>query len=262
MANSENSFADRLGRGRNMLGAIQGFDPAFQPARAELSPAEFEEFLEEVGTLNRETSAMGKEYTWNVNQRVEVVTSIKARVLQTMDFVESNPDWKHHLPGLMSLKNKIRGYRAPRPKPPAPAEGEDSAAVRTRAMGEQSYSEIEGNFSSFIAVLRNVEGYAPAARGIRIALPEEEPVVLSEDDPDYDEKRAELCLEFLLEWLQKLNLRMGSLGASLKSKQRDRWGAFDGDLGLKDRKKRIKKAVSGQYGKDSQEFRLVKGIRL
>ncbi len=155
-----------------MLGVIQSFEPEFAPARAELSPVEFEEFLDDVGLLNRETSSLSKEYTWNVNQRVEVVTEVKARVLQAVDFVESNPDWKHHLPGLISLKNKIRGYRPPKPKPPTPAEGEDSEAARTRSIGEQGYAEIEGNFGSFIEVLRMVDGYAPPAKQIRLQLPE------------------------------------------------------------------------------------------
>ncbi len=85
---------------------------------------------------------------------------------------------------------------------------------------------------------------------------------LDENDPDYDSKKSELCLVFLLEWLRKLNGRMDGLGANLKGKQHDRMEAYEGDMGLKDRKKRIKKAVSGQYGKGSQEFRLVKGIRV
>ncbi len=262
MSDSERTFADRLGRARNLSGAISGFEPAFSPARAELSPEGFEEFLDEIGVLNRDTSAKVKDYTLKVNQRVEVVTLVKARVLQACDYVESDPDWRHHLPGLLSLKNKIRGYRASRPKPPVVGEDEDSPTVRARSLSEQGYAEIEGNFSSFIEVLKTVDGYAPPAKGIRLVVPDGEEIPSDENDPDLEAKKAELSLVFLLEWLSGLNRAMSLLGTVVKRSQRERYDKYEGELGLKDRKKRIKKAVSGQYGKQSSQFKEVKGIRV
>ncbi len=78
-------------------------------------------------------------------------------------------------------------------------------------------------------MLKQLEGYNPPAKQIRIALPDGESVEIDEDDLEYDAKRADLCLTFLLEWMHQLNTGMSSLGAEVKRSQRDRLSAYDGD---------------------------------
>ncbi len=52
MANTEQTFADRLQRGRTMQSKIAGFTPAFAPADVSLLPPAFELFLDDVEAAN------------------------------------------------------------------------------------------------------------------------------------------------------------------------------------------------------------------
>ncbi len=263
---TEQSFADRLNRGRQLHSTIAAFQPDFDPADVILSPDEFDGFLSQLDSLNMETAGALYDYSALAEEREEVASEVKRRVLRVSHFVESAGSWKMQEGRLLSLKNKIRGNRLSKPTPPEADEEEEGATVKRRRQGEQSYADIENNLDAFVDALKKLDNYAPPAEELRADLPEGEDIppaiaALPEGRPKREAIRA-LSMKHLAESLEWLNKSLNGLETAVKQKQGKRRTAYDGEAGLKERKKAIKKAVSAQYGTDSPEYLLARSIRV
>lgn len=236
---TEQSYADRQQRGRNLQTAIASFSPAFAPAEPTLLPAAFLTFLETLDTLNTEVGSLSAQYSTGVQERMPMLADIKERAARVLAFVQSNSAWTAFVPSLKKYVDKIRGNR---PKPPAaPTSGEDSgsAPVKKRNQGEQSLGDIEEHFERLIASLSAVPGYAPPAADLTIAN-----------------------LTLAADAFAAKNLALATLGNTLGMKQKARLEGYDGAGGLREKMKAIKAAVRAQYGTSSPEYGQVKGIGL
>ena len=236
---SVEGYADRLGRGRTMHAAIDGFTPAFGPVDTTLAAAAFDTFLDGLDTQNTTTGNLVTQYTNEVSERTDMVKDIKARTLRVLSFVQSNTAWKKYERGIKSLADKIRGNRPKAPKPPAGGEPPGSPPAKARNKGEQSFAEIEENFQQLIAAVQGIAGYAPTATDITVA-----------------------SLQTLATAFAAKNETMGTLGRQVEFAQGERLAAYDGPGGLREKMLAIKKAVRAQYGSESVEFGQVKGIKV
>ena len=234
MAISEESFADRLQRGRLMQTTIAGFTPTFAPIDVSLAAAAFGTFLDGLDLLHTTTGTLISQYSTEVPLRNAMVTLIKRLAAQVLSTIKSNPAWKNHLPAIKALTDKIRGIRPKAPKAAPPPPGTPPAERKRRSTGEQGYGDIEENFERLIAALGGVPGYTPPAAEITIAA-------LTTVANNYAAK----------------NLSMATLFAQLTTSQRDR---SDGFKLLNEKMKAVKQAVRGQYGPGSAESDQVGGI--
>ena len=234
---TEKSFADRLGRGRDMQAAIAGYTPTFAPADMSLTPVAFNTFLDSVAALN--TAVANAEALWknNAQARVTMVKDIKAKALRVLSRVKSNTLWKGQVALVKAAVDELRGYRLPRIKSPPDV----TPPVKTKPKGDQSFSDIKGLLDKVIACLAQVSGYTTGAPA----------------------EITTLAMTTLATSLDTLNKAISANEASLSSSRRARLAGYDADdTGLKAKMLAIKEATRSQYGAQSSQYLEIKGIRV
>lgn len=234
MPNTERTFADRLGRAKLLLSAIEDFTPAFAPAAPDLRVAEFDVFVAALEAANDKTSDEKDTYSTQSASRAETVKQVKALALQAMSYVKSNPAWARHHATLKPTYDKLRGYRTARDVVPVepPATAVEKKAIKS---GQQSFADIEGLFGKFLKALGKVPGYAPPAAEITI------PALTTLDTA-----------------LSDLNEELAALSAALSITIKERFDAFEQ---LTKKNLAIKAAALAQYGTSSAEYKSIKGIK-
>ena len=235
MANPEASFADRLQRGNQLQAAIDGFNPAFAPADADLLPPAFAQYLLDLGALNVAVAEAGADWTGDVAARAAKVVDIKARALRALARVKSKAAWKMQLPAVKTAADNLRGYRTPTPKPPA-----EGPAPKTRQKGDQSFGDIKALTDKLVAALGKMADYDTGCPS--------------------DISVAGLAAQSLQ--LDGLNQLVAGREQALAAARAPRKNAYDGEGGLKEKMLAIKEGVKSQYGSQSPEFLQIKGIRV
>lgn len=243
---SEKSFTDRIGRFTLLKEACADMDPPFTPADSDITVAEQTALLTKLndcctGVIQAEGDL--KDLT---DPRVELVKTIKERVTRAVNRVESNRAWASKLPAVKAAADKVRNMNPPKSSvPPAPT-NPDAPAPKKRDRGGQSFKDIEGHFQKFLGAISKCPGYDAGV------------------PPDI----ASIELASMHGQLQTANAQIPDKEVALSDAQIERLRVFeskkplpDGSHSLRDRWKRIKKAVASQYGRDSGEYALVKGIK-
>jgi hypothetical protein len=235
MPETERSFADRLQRGRELHAAIGGFVPPFAPADGQLTPPNFEDFLENLGGINNAVAEAEAAWQESAASRSALVADIKARALRASSRVKSNAAWKTHLPAVKAAADKLRGYRTPKPKTP-----ENEAPPKTRQKGDQSFGDIKALTDKLVAALKKVSGYDTGA-----------PADISTAG-----------LTAMSTQLDGINQLTAGKEQTLTAARAPRKTNYDGANGLKEKMLAIKEATKSQYGSQSPEYLQVKGIRV
>ena len=106
---SEQSFADRLQRGRQFNAATTGFTPPFTPADPSLAPDVFGGFLDGLDTSNLAVATALAAWQEGAVARSALVARLKADTLRALARVKSNPAWKAHVPAVKAAADKLRG---------------------------------------------------------------------------------------------------------------------------------------------------------
>jgi hypothetical protein len=245
MATSEQSFADRLQRGRQLQTAIATFSPAFDPADARLSASGMVAFLNTLDGLNAAVSTAETEWRDVTAQRAALVADIQARALRASSRVKSNIAWKAQLPAVKAAADAVRGYRSPKPK--APAESAETAEAPKRRAGrsDQGYGDIKLLLDKLVAALARISAYDTGA-----------PVDITT-----------ATLRALSTQLDALNQLVAGKEQALAAARAPRRAAYDEDTAdspcLSTRMKAVKEAVKSQYGgPSSPQYQQVRGIKV
>lgn len=238
MADSEKSFADRLQRGRNLQGACASFVPVFTPKDADLASAPFNNFLSTVEAKNSAAGQADGSYSLMAGERFDLVKTIKGRVTESINYVESYAPWKTLAPKVRMIADKLRGVRPAPPKPVAEPPPGGPAPKPARNTGDQSYEDIAGHLDKFVAAIGLVPAYAPSAVALTVG-----------------------SFGGQLSSLRNYNRELSRLGPQVSLAKAARSGAYFGEAGLQGKMVAIKKAVRAQYGSASAEFATAKGIK-
>jgi hypothetical protein len=236
MANSENTFGDRLTRGREMQNIIAKFDPPFDPADTSLQSGNFSFFLDLVEARNTLVATAGPASTAKVSLHSSLMATIKSRTTRVVDYVSSNEAWAQFFPGVKQAADKVRNYHPDANKKETPA----TPAKPKRKTGQQSYGDIDQWFEKLIEAVKLVPGYSPKAES--------------------NIQNAQLVA--LLADYRLSNKDAAVTDAALDSGQRARKAIYDGTDGLRSKMKAIKKAVGAQYSRKSPEYAAVASIAL
>ena len=239
--NTENSFADRLGRARLMQTKIADFVPLFAPVDPNITPAAFESYCNGCEQANTAVSDAEVDYTTTTGSRSAAAIALQALAGRVQDHVEGVAAWKKYHKSIVDASRAVRGVSTPSKKAAAPAPG-GAPVKRARAGGksQQGYADIAKHFSKLVKAVGKIVGYsAPNGTGMKLAE-----LQVSEDA-----------------YLQ-LNSDVQDAESTLETAQTARSNYYDGEGGLKEKMKAIKKAVSGQYGRGSDEATSVAGIAL
>lgn len=236
---SEQSFADRIGRFARLKEACAEMSPAFAPADADITVSAQGALLDRLNECCEEVSSAEIDWKDLTGPRVTLVKTIRERVTRALNRVQSCSAWESKLPAVKAAADKVRNMSPP--KTPDP----DAPAPKKRDRGGQSYKDVEGHFEKFTAALAKCPDYDTGA------------------PPDI----AGSALALLLEQLQTANSAIPEKEVALSDAQAERQRVFaskqplpDGSHSLRNRWKRIKQAVSAQYGRSSKEFGLVQRI--
>ena len=92
MANSENTFGDRLTPSPRDANIILKFDRPFDPANTALQAANFSSFLDLLEARNTLVANAGPASTASISLPVTMAT-IKSRTTRVVDYVSSNEAW-------------------------------------------------------------------------------------------------------------------------------------------------------------------------
>ena len=236
---SERSYPDRHARAVLLQTNIAGFSPAFAPADASLSAANFLAFC---GLVEVANDAVGNSLgAWRVlvEERQEMVKTMKATATRVLAYLKSSAAFAGRLKTATAAANKLRGVTPKKPK--APAEPPPGEPAKSRNSGNQSYGDIAQYFKALIVSVTGLAGYAPAPAGNPITLSN-----LSGTLSNYRSKN-EAILPLEVTWRDKVG---------------ERALIFDGKNGLRDKMTAVKNAVKAQYGQSSPEYGDVKGIKL
>ncbi len=238
MANTEQTFADRLQRGRTMQSKTAGFAPAFAPADASLLPPAFNLFIDDVEAANTAVASAVSAENNATTARKNLMLQIKDRTTRLVNYVGSNSAWDEYLPAVKMAADKVRNYRSKKKAGTPPPDG--TPADKKRMTGQQSYGDIDGLFEKVLEALKLVPGYTPAATEIQLAT-----------------------LDTLKTDFRAANKNVATKGAATTKAERTRKPLYDAEKGsLRAKMKAIKKATRGQYGVSSAQFAEIKSIRL
>ncbi len=225
-----------------MHDAIDGFAPVFAPQDPNLAPSAFQSYLNGVEEKNNDVSEAEAVLTPLTDERVTSAEALKDKALRVKDHVSANVVWKKHLKAISAAADDVRGYSLPKKVAPPPAGSPPPVPKKARqgARSQQSFADLEKLFGKLLAQVRKVTGYAAAAgSGLTIAE------LTAQDDA------------FTL-----LNDNVSEAEADLSEAQRIRKDFYDGENGLREKMKSIKKAVRSQYGSASTQYAAVVGIAL
>lgn len=240
---SEKSFADRLGRARSMQAIIAGFAPAFAPQDPNIQVGAFLSYCNGCEAANTAVSDAESAITNTTGDRSDAAAALKAKAGQVQDYVEANVAWKKFHKSIIDASRDVRGVSTPARKAPAPAPGVVPTPVppaRSGAKSQQGYADIAKHFSKLVKAVGKITGYtATAGSGLVV---------------------SELSVQELA--YIALNSSVQDAEATLGEAQTTRSNFYDGEGGLKEKMKAIKKAASGQYGRGSDQAASVSGIGL
>lgn len=241
MADSEKSFADRLGRGRDMQAFIAGFSPVFAPSDTNLGPSAFNSYLNGVEQANSDVSTAEADSADDIAARLAAAQAVQDKALRVKNFVGANVEWKKYLKNIERAANAVRGvYKLP--KAPVTPPGGDPPPVKKSPKGsrsQQGFADIEKNFDKLIEAVKKITGYsAPVGSGLQI---------------------TELTAQHAA--FMQLNKDEAAAGAALTEAQRMRKEYYDGEGGLREKMLAIKKATLAQYGSGSTQYASIKGIK-
>jgi len=237
MTISEETFADREGRGQLLSEIVKAFSVPFTPTDVLIQPVNYDTFLGEVHTLNSDTNEKKSLYTTESKARQVIVKDVKNRCSLTMNYINSVSDYKPYNTTIKNIIKKILNYKPPRTKLPDPEEPPTEEKKRNR--GEQSFADIANRFDELNKVLGGIVGYDPTNADLKL-----------------------LAMTTLQTSFETKNKDMNELHGELSLLIRERKNIYDGENGLRERMKAIKAAVRAQYGSKSEEYDAVKGIRV
>ena len=236
-SNSERSFGVRLQRGTELHSHISAFT-GYNPPRTEEQPAEFATLLFNITNTNHNETTLESQYHMAVLLRADafkgkgndtslfkLITKIRGAVLA--QYGEDSSE----MSVIMPIIRKMRNYTLVKPpKNPASPDAEEKIS-----QSAQSYGSVCQFARDIISALMTFTGYNPTNVDITITGLTSRALLIK----GYNDEVVRLYRELRTTRLQRLELYAELL----------------------DRAKRIKAYVRAEYGIDSDEYTLIKGLQ-
>ena len=225
-----------------MQSKIAGFTPVYLPQDQNIGKDAFQSYLGGVEVSNDGVADAEAILDPMVAERIVASDELKDKALRVKDHVSANVAWKKFNTVISVAADAVRGYRITKKTAPAAPGAAAAPAKKARqgARSQQGFADLEKLFGKLITQVKKVTGYAaPAASGLTIAALEAQDTAFT-----------------------LLNDSVSDAEADLEEKQRQRNDFYDGEGGLRDKMKAIKKAVRAQYGSASAQYAAVSGIAL
>ena len=232
----ESSYGAKLRKAQDLLTLIQGFNNFTPPPRQESLTA-YAALIESISNANSTTATNKQLYKDAVADRQSAYKGNSASIDKLLAPIRGAVDAQFgknssESKGIATIVKNMRATKLIK----LPADPTKNVQAKTVSQSERSYGSIIQNFSDIINTLKQIQGYSPS--------------------------NTVLSVESLLEIQQRVsnlnNVVVQQVG-SLKNSQKDRADLY---AELKERTQRIKAYIKAQYGMNSNEYQLTKGIKI
>lgn len=233
---AENTFGARLRRAQDLLNYIQGF-AGYAPPRGQESVAGFTTLINSIIATNGNESSVQQQFKSAVDLRQAAfkgaTTSVEKLLAPIKGAVESQFGKKStESEAVTAIIKNMRSTKLVKP----PVDPNAPAQAKTISQSERSYGSMTQMFNDIISTLGQFTGYNPTNAAIKIA-----------------------GLQATATQLTTLNNTVAQKIQALKTARASRQSLY---TDLKDRVQRIKSYVKAQYGINSNEYKLIKGIQI
>jgi len=235
MANQESSYGARLHKSQDLLTYVNGFGQ-YDPPREEETIDELTSLVDVIVDSNMEVAQKLEHYREAVNARqlafkeseysLKKITGL-VRFAVEAQFGKTSVQAKD----LASVIRKISGTKLT--KAPLDPNGNQQRKVST---SQQSYGSLTQHFNDLVATVGEFQ--------------------------DYTSSNPELTLEGLQAKAQELTNLNNAVTTGIQELSTARSERSNHYADLKERVQRIKSYVKAQFGIDSKEYKLIKGIGL
>lgn len=233
-SNSETSYGSRIGNAEKLVAALQNFNN-YQPVKPEYAISEYATFINNIKRQNNEVAIKKQNYSLAVNNRQQVYengdNSIK-RLLSPINGAVKAFYGKtaKESTEVATIIAKIRGANARNGKPTNPNEEFVSQSY-------QSYNSKAQYFADLIANLTNFgSNYVPANTSVTIA-------------------NLNITYNTAIEANNQVMESFTQFSQNNKTR-------IDGYSTLSKSAQAIKNSVKSQYGYNSTEYKLIKGLKI
>ncbi|MBZ0199780.1 MAG: hypothetical protein K8H86_07930 [Ignavibacteriaceae bacterium] len=232
MATSENTFADRLARGKQLKEALE-LVANYKPQDPTITLDGLNDLLAIIENKNTEIAVVQSPLTTDIAARKAIIgddDGLKERTRRIVSYCKSNSEFKPYLNSVKQVAKKLLDLRPKAAKPPEP-NGGTPEEVKKRNQGEQSFGDLEKLANDLLQALNNI--------------------------PNYNPNNAEITingLQTIIDLFKSLNNSVADRRSLLTNLLWERRDLYEGKNGLRERMKRIHQNIAAEYGKDSEEY--------
>lgn len=231
---SERTFGARLLRGQTLHQYISNF-ANYVPPRYEESMAGFGEFLQQISMINSEETVIRQQYNVTVTNRAAIFRENEYSVFKILTLIR-NMVVAHYGRNSLELNQVDAIIRRMREAKLITKPATEDTPEEKISQSEKSYGSVTQMFSDLVTVLSQLPGFSPSNPLLQIGN-----------------------LQNMLAQLNQLNMEAAARYQQLKTVRARRRDLYKE---LNDRMIRIKAYVKANYGSKSQEYTLVREIKL
>ena len=233
---SETTFGAKLRNAQDLLNIIKGF-AGYAPPRTQESVASMTTLINSIVTANTATANTTQLYKSAVAARQVAYRGTSTSIEKVLSPIKGAVDAQYgkKSPESQSISSAIKAMRSTK-LVKLPADPTKETQEKTVSQSERSYGSIIQSFSNIISSLQQFSGFNPSNNSLKIAT-----------------------LQATVTQIKSLNNTVAQRIQALKTNQTNRNTLY---LDLKDRTQRIKSYVKAQYGNNSNEFNLIKGLKI
>lgn len=228
---SERSFGQRYTKARDLIEYLKSI-PTYSPGNPDLEIAEFDTFVSSLDTANNSVASLTSSLQTERDERLVMYKGPQGlikRASQIRDYisaVETKGKNSVEFKKVQKIVMRMRGIRLSKKKLPAEAGANAPKSIST---SEVSFGSMLGAGKEVLQVISGLASYAPSNTLITLAN-------FTTFITQLDAKNSDVA-ELLSDWDNAVELR------------------YDLYKTLKDRVTKIKSALAGQYGRQSNEYK-------
>lgn len=236
VSTSENSFGAKLRKSQDLVTFISGFTN-YNPPRKQESVAAMTELISSIIATNATESSQRENYKQAVDSRQTAFSKTKGSVEKLLSPIKGAVESQYGKKSTeaSAVNSTIKRMRATK-LTKAPSDPTKETQEKTISQSERSYGSMTQFFNDIVNTLTQFPEYDPSSDPIKIAALQETATQLTTLNNNVAQK------------IQQLN--------STRTRRQDLYSE------LKDRVQRIKSYVKAQYGNNSPEYNLIKGISI
>ena len=233
---SEQTFTARLRRAQDLAQYIAKFEN-YKPPRAEETVDSFGALVAEIATFNDRETTHEQAYKFAVSRRTEAFRGNDSSIIKILPKIAGAVQSQYgkksrELKTVTAIISRMRDAKVYK----TPADPDTNTAASEVSKSALSYGSVFGAFNELIANLCGFSGYNPSNGDLQIKA--------------LQAKTAEI---------NTMNNDVARTFQELKAARTRRNELY---TDLQDRVQRIKAYVKSEYGVNSEEFKLIKGLKI